>query len=103
MDVTFKPQPIGDEAFKAKKGDDVLVGIEFLSNPAVNTFSWVKEVQVETPETVNATTDDVTSTPLVNGDKYLIGDLVDLGNLGYFGRLGHWGCLFHLGSTVAIR
>ena len=83
MDVTFTPQPIGDEAFKAKIGEDVLVGIEFLSNPAVDTFSWVNEVQVETQEQVNATTDDVISTPLVNGDKYLIGDLVDLGNFRY--------------------
>ena len=85
MDVSFTPRPINeeDEAFKAKIGEDVLVGIEFLSNPAVDTFSWVKKVQVETQEQANATTDDVTSIPLVNGDKYLIGDLVDLGNSRY--------------------
>ena len=83
MDITFTPQPIGNEPFKANIGEKVLVGIELLSNPMPDSIQWKKEVSSGMSEDGNDANRTDTAIVLENGDKYLIGDLVDLGDQRY--------------------
>ena len=76
MNVLYAPQPIGDAPFNAKLGENVLVGIELLSNPMPDKVQWTMTTSSEEDNTT-ATID------LVNGDKYVIEDLVDLGDERY--------------------
>jgi len=82
MNVIYAPHPIGDAPFKAKLGENVQVGIIFLSSPLPDSVQWTMTTSAE-PSGDGQAPNNTTTIDLVNGEKYVIVDLVDLGDQRY--------------------